>query len=270
MNGFQKVIKAFAIGLAIFIILNIAGGVLFGLSIVTNIGIGEEKVVVDNFSEIYQGVKKIDIDAISSNIIIKQGNEFKVEASNLSNKFSSKLNNGVLNIKETKTWFWENNSSGIITIYIPNEANLEELKIDSGAGKIEISDIFANNFNIDHGAGILEISNSNFNNTDIDGGAGEIKIFASNLNNVKMDAGVGKVTIEADITGNSKIECGVGELNISLLGNKEDYTIKAEKGIGSIKLDNEDKNQDTIYGTGKNIIELEGGIGSINVKFLKN
>ena len=120
---------------------------------------------------------------------------------------------------------------------------------------------------MDHGAGILTITNSNFNNADIDGGAGKITINSSTLNNLDMDAGVGEVEIEANITGDSEINCGVGEVNITLLGNKDDYSIRTEKGIGSIKINNENQESNSVYGNGSNKIELEGGVGSISVSF---
>lgn len=270
MNGVQKGIKIFAICLAVFIIIHIVGGILFGLSIITNIGFGEDKIVVENYTQTYQEVEKIDIDTISSNLVIRSGNEFKVEANNLSNYLSSELKQGILKIKEKKASFWSNNSSGVIIVYIPNEITLKELKIDSGAGKIEISNISVDNFDIDQGAGLLEIKDSKFRKVDIDGGAGEIKISESILNDVKMDAGVGKITLEAEITGNSKIECGIGEMNISLLGNKEDYSVMIEKGIGNIKIDGEEQTNNTVYGKGKNKLSLEGGIGNIAVEFDKN
>lgn len=267
MNGFQKGIKIFAIVLAIFIIINIIHGILFGLSILTNIGGREEKIVVENFSETYQNVNKIDIDVISANLVIKTGNEFRVEANNLSNPFSSELRNGTLRIKESKTWFWMSHSSGDITIYIPRGIILNDLKIDAGAGRIEISNISVDDFEIDQGAGVLEIANSKFNKTDINGGAGEIRILESTLNNMKMDAGVGKITLKAEITGNSKIECGIGEMDIELLGKEEEYSITAEKGIGTIRIENKEQSDNSIYGTGKNRLKLEGGVGSIKVNF---
>jgi len=66
------------------------------------------------------------------------------------------------------------------------------------------------------------------------------------------------VTLNAKITGKSKVECGIGELNVELIGDKEDYKIIAEKGIGSIKVNNIKQSSDTTYGTGNNVIKLEG------------
>ena len=263
MSGPQKAIKILAIILAIFIIFNIIKGIIIGLTFFARINNNNDNnTEVKTFSQSYQNVSKIDIETVSADIIIKNGSEIRVEANNIKNNFTSNIKNGTLKIEENKTWFNSSSIVGKITVYIPEKIN--NLKIDSGAGKIQVSDIKANNFKIDQGAGKLTIENSSFTSSDINGGAGEIKIVSSELNNLKLDAGVGKIDLEGKITGNSKIECGIGEMNISLLGDKDQYNIVAEKGIGSIKINGKER---TEYGEGENKIKLEGGIGAINVNF---
>lgn len=266
MNGVHKVIKILAICFAIFIIMNIVGGIIFGISLFTNIEFLNNKVVVKEFEEKYQNVNNITIDVISTNLVIKAGNEFKVEANDLKSKFTSKVINGNLKIEEIKSWFLSGNVAGTITVYVPQE--IAKLKIDAGAGRIQINQITTSDFDISQGAGSLTITDSKFGRSDIDGGAGEIKIYNSELNNVKLDAGVGKIDIESRITGNSKIECGIGEMNITLLGKQEDYRINAEKGIGSLKINNQEQKVDNMnYGIGDNVIKIDGGIGAINISY---
>ena len=62
-------------------------------------------------------------------------------------------------------------------------------------------------------------------------------INSSKLKNLDLDIGAGKATIEAYLEGRNDIDCGVGALDINLLGNKEDYQIKVNKGIGSVTVD---------------------------------
>ncbi|MCI9063594.1 MAG: DUF4097 domain-containing protein [Clostridia bacterium] len=265
MNGFQKVIKILAICFAIALIVNIFGVILSLVSFVIPMG-NDDDSSLKNFSEVYENVEKIDIDSTASNLTIKIGNEFKVEG-NTKGNIISKLNNGTLKVEEKTRWFWNNNYSGEIIIYVPENIELKDLTVDAGAGKINVDGINAEKFDMDQGAGTLSISNSKFNKADIDGGAGKIEITSSELNNLDFDAGAGKIDIESTITGDSKISAGVGEINITLLGNKEDYKIYTEKGIGSIKVDNEERSSDTYYGEGQNKIDIDGGVGSITVNF---
>lgn len=268
MNNTQKVIKIGAIALAIIIIINIFSLILSGLSWLFAINLtttnNEE---VTTFKEIYQNVRAIEIDGIASSIEITSGTEFKVEATNLENRLTSNIKNGILKIEEHNKWFYNGTNNGTIYITIPSNTILDELSIDTGAGKFTIQDITAKEFEMDHGAGVLEIENVNFSKTDIDGGAGKILIKNSTLNNLELDAGAGKVELIANITGNSEINCGVGEVDITLIGTEEDYQIATEKGIGSIKVNGVDQKNSTIYGTGNNKLQIEGGIGSIEVSF---
>ncbi|MCI9366382.1 MAG: hypothetical protein HFJ54_07745 [Clostridia bacterium] len=86
MNGFQSAIKIFAICLAIFIIVNIFGWIIFGVSFLAHFGDNENienSEIIDvqeSFSETYENVDRIDIDIAYSKLYIKVGNELKVEA----------------------------------------------------------------------------------------------------------------------------------------------------------------------------------------------
>ena len=148
-----------------------------------------------------------------------------------------------------------NNSGGNIVVYVPFNTKLDELDIENSAGKIKIGNILAKKFDLDQGAGKIEIEGSKFDKADIDGGAGKIEISSSVLNDLDFDAGVGEISLNGSITGNSKIDCGVGSINMYLENSKDEYSIIASKGLGSIKIDGINKDSDTTYGTGENKIK---------------
>lgn len=274
MSNFQKVIKVLAICFAIFLIVNIFGIILFGITLLTGIGgivypTIDTEISEEIISETYDDIDKIDIDLTAAELTIKVGEEFKVETQNMKDNFSSKVVNGTLKLEENKKWFWNDNISGEIVLYVPQNENLRELNIETGAGKITIDGISSEKAEIDHGAGVLEISNSSFQNANIDGGAGKIAINSSVLNNLNLDTGVGRVDIEAEITGRSEINSGIGEVNINILGNEEEYEIIAEKGLGNLKVKNQEQTANLYhYGSGNNVIDVEGGIGNININFI--
>lgn len=266
MTNTQKIIKIAAICLAIIFILSIFSIIFFLLINLTNINFYNNKEKT-TFTETYNDIRKIEIDAVSSSITIEEGTDFKVRAIDVNKRFNSNFKNKVLKIEENSSWFKLNKGNGKIIITIPTNVILEELSIDTGAGKFIVDGIEVKEFDINHGAGLLEISNSKFYETDINGGAGKITVTNSILNNLDLDSGVGKTELEAQITGKSEINCGVGELAITLLGKEQDYSIKTEKGIGSIKINNINQPNSTIYGNGVNKLKIEGGIGSINIDF---
>jgi len=265
MNNFQKIVKVFAICLAVFIIVNICMAIFSGIALFTHLGNNDNESLKE-FNAVYENVDTLDIDIASSNIEIKTGNEFKVEASTKKDLICKQVD-GKLKIEEKTSWFIHNTLMGDVVIYVPLGTILKEIDLDTGAGEIKLENIQAESLDLDHGAGVLKISNCNFNKTDIDGGAGEIEILGSRLNNLDLDCGVGKVKMEAYVTGNSKLSAGIGKIHLTLLGDKEDYQITADKGIGSIKIENQECSSNTTYGSGYNRIKIEGGIGSIIVDY---
>lgn len=263
MTNAQKVIKMCAIAFAIFLIVMILNSILFAFSLLGGFSLNNKKM---NIEEKYSNIHEINLDLSASNIRITNGSELKIEAENVSSSFSSKARDGKLTIKEKLGWTLFNHSIGTIHLTIPENEKIEKMVLSSGAGKIEIENIHLEDFKIEQGAGLLSIKNSSFQNTKIEGGAGEIKIQNSILEDLKLDSGVGKVSIEGEILGSSKIASGIGETILNL-GNKNDYTISAQKGIGSIEIEEEKISNETTIGVGENKIKIEGGIGAIKINF---
>ena len=98
---------------------------------------------------------------------------------------------------------------------------------------------------------------------------GKVSILSGNINELNLDMGVGKFEVTSVITGNSKINAGIGNLELNIQDNKENYTIKADKGIGSIKIDGKEVADDVTYGDGENTIKIDGGIGEIKIDFME-
>ncbi|MBS5805614.1 MAG: DUF4097 family beta strand repeat protein [Firmicutes bacterium] len=254
MNTTQKVIKTFAICLAALIILSIINGVAH---LVTSAFSFNNDV---NINETYNSdINNIKIDVGTTNMVIKYGDTFSITAENVSKEFKIKEEGNTLVIKEKNITIFGNKKSSHTTITIPNDLN--NLSIDIGAGKLELSDITSNNFSLNQGAGKVVITNLISNNTTIDGGAGELHITSSKLQNLDLELGAGKCYYNGILLGNNKIDQGVGELILDLY--REDYTIKASKGLGSITINGESYSKDVTVGEGINDIKIDGGIGSI-------
>ena len=67
---------------------------------------------------------------------------------------------------------------------------------------------------------------------------------------------------------NLDIEINAADLYIiTLIGNKDDYKLDLEKGLGSITVDGKDVSDFGSSGNGTNKVDISGGIGAINVRF---
>jgi len=268
-----KIIKYFAIGFACFLIISIISLIMYGIISFGNIFFpsDNDKTKKEDFKviEVSNNIESLDMEIIGTNIIIKGDTNLKIETNN--KYIETKETNNKLSITETKHSLINNSDNSDLIIYIPSNYIFDNISIENGAGKIEAQTLQTKKLNLDLGAGKVDINNLTVtNNLDLDGGAGEIIITNGAINNLDLDMGVGKLTLTSIITGNSEIDAGIGDLELNLIGTREDYKIKLDKGIGNATLNQEKMKDNTYYGTGSNIIDISGGIGSIEINIINN
>lgn len=266
MNELQKIIKYLAIAFAMFLTFSIISGIMYGVSFIGTIF--DEHITTENLKdlEINDDTFLLDIDISSSNISIKIGDTFKAETNN--KYINSRQDKNKLYIEEKHNWL-KNDKSELI-IYIPKDFIFDGASIKTGAGKVNIEYLSTKQLYLNLGAGKVDIKNLNVSEkTKIEGGAGEININAININNLDLDMGVGKLFLTSKILGNNKINSGIGEINLSLIGTLEDYKISLDKGIGNATINGENMKNDKDYGSGINKLDINGGIGNINIKTIE-
>ena len=143
---------------------------------------------------------------------------------------------------------------------------IDETKIETGAGKINIEKLNTQSLYLELGAGDVYIENlSVTKESKIDGGIGKTELKTCEINNLKANLGMGEFSFNGKLTGKSEIDSGVGAININLLDNANSYTIDVDKGIGSVTLDGQKLEMDRVYGNGENYIDIDGGIGEIKI-----
>ena len=153
-------------------------------------------------------------------------------------------------------------------LYVDEDILFNEVIIENGAGTLEIDNLNTKELELDLGAGRVSIDKLNVSDeASISGGAGEISIINSSINNLDLDLGVGRVLLEAILTKDSEINAGIGEIDLNLLGKKDDYKINIDKGLGTVVVDGNEIYDKYSLGSGSNLIDISGGIGSVNVNF---
>lgn len=271
MTSAQKIIKYLALCLAaflVFLIISSLLGVLF--SITKILGIQKDgEVIMDKMSTVNfknDDISTLDINLLFTNLIIKQGDTLYVETNNEKVHFDE--GNNSLKIKEdSRSWLSQNNKGDLI-LYLPENSQFKTVKIQAGAGKIQIENLETDTLSLELGAGETSIQKLNvLENCKIESGAGKVSLLDGSIKNLDLDLGVGKFELTSLLLGSNKINAGIGSLELNLLGNKEDYLIKANKGIGTIRVGQEVVSDNSTVGTGENTIKIDGGIGSIDVSF---
>lgn len=281
MSAFQRTIKYIAIAFAVFLAVMIVAGIAnFTFAIVSAVtggisdGNNSTGKTID-FTDSFTGVTSLDIDNSTGKLIIKRGNEIKVEAEDVNEGFRAEVNNdGTLTISDDDSryeFFWFhfngfNNPNSKITVYLPEDFIAEEAYIDSGAGSVSIDGLFAEKLVISAGAGAVEGNNLYADDVTFDGGVGSVTLKDVSFNDAELNCGVGSLKIDGELTGDTEIDCGVGGVSLDLIGNVDDYDLEVDSGVGSIRL-NGDKISDD-YKTDKNApnyIQIEGGVGDVRI-----
>ena len=162
-----------------------------------------------------------------------------------------------------------NSNESNLIIYIPeNMLTIDETKIETGAGKINIGSLNTQSLYLELGAGDVYIENVIANQeTKIDGGVGKTELKSCEINNLKANLGMGEFVFSGKLTNKTEINSGVGGISINLMDDKENYTIKVSKGLGRVTLAGQKLETDRVYGTGKNYLDIDGGIGEIKINF---
>lgn len=142
-----------------------------------------------------------------------------------------------------------------VTFYYPENTSFREVDIEIGAGTAELMDaITADDFSFTVGAG----SGSSYDRIN----AGEIS----------LEVGVGVLDLDIVEAWEIDGECGMGSLDATFAGREDDYFIRTEGGlnsmtIGSNELGGVSGNHSFGNKGAAHTVELECGMGSINIDF---
>lgn len=265
MINFQKIIKYFAIAFAMFLIVSIISGIIYGLSTVGIIFTNSNNITTEmKTTSINSDINSLEIDINSSDLTIKSGDMLTIETNNSDINIIEEAE--LLSIKEKKNNILSTKNSKLI-ITLPDKI-YNTLAINIGAGKVNIEKINANSGTIELGAGNIVIDDIIIEKSlNLENGAGDLNIRNGIINNLDLSIGAGSVTLKSKVLGNSKLDCGVGKVNLDLIETKEDYTLKISKGVGTITVADEKVKENYNYGTGINSIVIDGGVGKVKVNF---
>ena len=273
MTTAQKVIKYIALGFAAFLIVTIISAILSGgYALLRAFGLihVDKNIVTEELKVISSEVKEIStlkIDLSCTNLDVKIGDNFKVETNNSKITFTN--DNGSVKIKEENRNWLNNNKESNLIIYIPRDMiAIDETKIETGAGKINIEKLNTQSLYLELGAGDVYIKNLTVTKeAKIDGGLGRTELKSCEINNLKANLGMGDFVFNGKLTGKNEIDSGVGAIDIDLVDNKGNYKINVSKGLGNVTLDGQKLEMDRVYGTGENYLDVDGGIGEIKIEF---
>lgn len=265
MTSFQRVIKYLSIVLAVVL----AIAILFGIvAAIKSIFFADDGILDEMRNiEITQDITKIDIDIGAAALKIVEGERFALSTNlkklNITNSVSR------LYIEQSqKNTYIHSTKVGEVILTVPAGAEFDYFELSAGAGKVEIESLTAEKVVLEFGAGEINIGKLIATlSAEIEAGAGAFVIADGAIENLDLDLGVGRTDLTSALGGKCEINCGVGETNISVLSPIESYTVEFNTGIGSVELNDESVKGNITYGNGENEIQINGGVGKINITF---
>lgn len=274
MKELQKVIKYVAIAFGLFLSLNIIGAIIFGGIAILGIGTGVEYIIsnnekIINFSEEFSGVENLEIEVSISKINIKTGEKLKIEGIGVTSDFKAVMEEETLKLQDKKIYkhLYQENNYPEITIYLPENITFNKVKISTGLSETNIEDLETRSLELELGVGNTIINHIEAKNSKIETGAGNVTISDAILKDTKIEAGVGNFVYSGDITGDCELECGIGKTQMNLNSQKEEHKIKIETGIGVVYINGEKVEQNRMDGDVSSTINIEAGIGRVDLNF---
>lgn len=270
MTELQRVIKYLAIAFAIVLAVSIVFGMIGAIGMI--FGLGRDDMLLEESVNINisQSITALNIDVEAAELSIVEGDSFSL-SSNIKDLRVNEENGELSIVHKHKNGIKigiHASKAGEIVLTVPSGVSFDKVEIDAGAGDINISSLVANTVSFDFGAGKVSINHIEVTDwADIDTGAGMLSIGDGSIKNLDLDLGVGKTVLKASLVGRSDIDCGVGATELKLLGNREDYTLIVNSGIGSISIDGDYANGNSTFGNGANVVNIDGGVGSIDITF---
>ena len=270
MTNGQKIIKYFALTLAILLIVGIFGAIVsFVINIIDSF---TPRLYDEKNTYIYTETKEQEINSLEiklkiSSLKIVSGDFFSIETNNKNINYS--VNEDKITIKEKRNLNFKDSK---VIITVPEDKIFDSVIIDTGAGNIDADNLSSIYLKIDGGMGDITFNNlSVTEEIKIEIGVGNIELLDSQINNLEFDGDVGNFRFEGDLFGKSDFDTGIGDIYVEINSDLEDYTVEVDKSIGNIIINDEkiNSNYRNNKESSKSIL-IDGGIGNITLKTRKN
>lgn len=182
------------------------------------------------------------------------------------------LENGELKIATAGTIINSWRTSPKVKFYVPEDAVLETVKLDIGAGELTFSNIVTNTLDVNIGAGEGVFNNITASEVKFNVGAGEAEIAEANFTNCDLKIGMGDIELNGTILGNVDIDCGTGSVGLELSNRYGDFNYQVKVGAGEVDLGEQEYsgigNNVNLNNNAGHTMNIKCGMGEVSAEFL--
>ena len=277
MTGFQKFIKyaaiAFGIYLSITIVLALLG-IARGLvraskndefkDIVTD----REEYHTENITRTYENIKNLEINVEETELIIKNGDTFRIDGTNIPDRMEIKQDGDRLKVSDEELPSDFSDENMVVTIYVPEDIKLDTIDLEINYVPADIQKLNTANLKLDIYNNYCEIDEIIADNMEFKNEEGNIDIYNAEIGRLLFDSESGVEDVSLDITENAEINLEYSYTDMNLIGKQEDYQISTKNQAGNIYIDGETitSNAET-WGSGSTKINLDNVNADIFISF---
>lgn len=195
--------------------------------------------------------QKLDIQTNVMDVTIGTGTTYSISY-NCTNSLIPiyEVKDGTLTItqKGSHTWSWGNNHCDM-KITVPADAKLDQCKITSKVGDIDVSNLHAGTFTTNASVGDVDITDSELTNGDVSSSTGDI-----NMKGITFDT--------------MTITSSVGDVNFQSNSNLADYEMDLGTSVGDVEVNNRDQGKNySNNGSSNNELTINASTGDVNVEY---
>lgn len=216
-------------------------------------------------------VEELDIDINSASIAFEYATDGKISvAAKEVGDFKCELKGHTLVFKCDD----KKHINGVVTFFIPEGTEFDEIKLDAGAGNLDVEEFLCDKLVLNIGAGESTIKKLIVKkDAKIDIGAGNVDIEDASIEDLKLDVGMGNCDFTGVVTDSLDANCGLGNITFTMNDSAKNHNYKVSSDVGNITIDG-----DAISGFGSkeridndvdSDYEMSCGMGNIDLTFSK-
>ena len=277
MTGFQKFIKYAAIALGIYlsitivlVLLGIARGFV-GASRnneIRDLVRDREQYQTEDITRTYENIKKLEVNVEETELIIRNGDTFKIEGTNIPDRMEIEQDGNKLKVSDEEVSSSFSDENMVVTIYIPEDIKLDTIDLEINYVSADIQKLNTANLKLDIYNNYCEIDEIIADNMEFKNEEGNIDIYDAEIGRLLFDSESGVEEVSLDITGNAEINLEYSYTDMNLIGTQEDYQINTKNQSGNIYIDGTTitSNSETL-GSGNAKVNLDNVHADIFINF---
>lgn len=155
-----------------------------------------------------------------------------------------------------------------IKIYVPRDASLSHITIDSSFGDVDLKNMKYEQFNLNMSYGDVSFKNIHSGQTEITNAFGDMSFQQFSSGRLVVNSEYGDIDIEGELKGKTTINSSFGDVELQLRNNQSELGLNLSTSFGDLTVNDKE------YGTklsqlhdGKNQLEISLSQGDLDLSF---